>query len=64
MDTYQQADYVLSKVQSLYDSGVHYDDIAILYRSHFHAMELQVELSRRGIPFVITSGMRFSNRHM
>ena len=59
MDTYQQADYVLSKVQSLYDSGVHYDDIAILYRSHFHAMELQVELSRRGIPFVITSGMRF-----
>ena len=43
----------------LYDSGVQYDDIAILYRAHFHAMELQVELSRRGIPFVITSGMRF-----
>ena len=59
MDTYQQADFVLSKVQSLYDSGVQYDDIAILYRAHFHAMELQVELSRRGIPFVITSGMRF-----
>jgi len=50
---------VLSKIQSLYDSGVNYDDIAILYRAHFHAMELQVELSRRGIPFVITSGMRF-----
>ena len=59
MDAYQQADFVLSKVQSLYDSGVHYDDIAILYRAHFHAMELQVELSRRGVPFVITSGMRF-----
>ena len=59
MDAYQQADFVLSKVNSLFDAGVHYDDIAILYRSHFHAMELQVELSRRGIPFVITSGMRF-----
>ena len=59
MDNYQQADFVLSKIQSLYDSGINYDDIAILYRAHFHAMELQVELSRRGIPFVITSGMRF-----
>ncbi len=59
MDAYQQADFVLSKVSSLYDSGASYDDVAILYRSHFHAMELQVELSRRGIPFVITSGMRF-----
>ena len=59
MDAYQQADFVLSKIQSLYDSGIHYDDIAILYRAHFHAMELQVELSRRGVPFVITSGMRF-----
>ena len=56
MDTHQQADFVLSKVQSLYDSGVQYDDIAILYRAHFHAMELQVELS---VFFVITSGMRF-----
>ena len=59
MDTYQQADFVLSKVQSLYDSGTEYEEMAILYRAHYHAMELQVELSRRGIPFVITSGMRF-----
>ncbi len=59
MDTYQQADFVLSKIQNLYDRGTNYEDIAILYRSHYHAMELQVELSRRDIPFVITSGLRF-----
>ncbi len=59
IDTYQQADFILSKVQKLYDCGVNYEDIAILYRSHYHAMELQVELSRRDIPFVITSGLRF-----
>ena len=50
MDTYQQADFVLSKVEQLYDQGVDYDQIAILYRAHFHAMELQIELSRRGMP--------------
>ncbi|HAD21447.1 MAG TPA: DNA helicase UvrD, partial [Opitutae bacterium] len=59
MDTYQQADFILSKVEQLYDQGVDYDQIAILYRAHFHAMELQIELSRRGMPFVITSGLRF-----
>ena len=62
MDGYQQADFVLAKVEQLVDSGAHYDDIAILYRAHYHAMELQVELSRRGMPFVITSGLRFSSR--
>src|SRR3954453_19894227 len=33
--------------------------MAVLYRSHFHALELQLELVRRNIPFSITSGIRF-----
>ena len=33
--------------------------MAVLYRSHFHALELQLELTRRNIPFSITSGIRF-----
>ena len=59
LDAYQQADFVISKIEELYNSGVEYDQIAILYRAHYHAMELQVELSRRGLPFLITSGLRF-----
>jgi len=31
----------------------------VLYRAHYHAIELQLELSRRGIPYQITSGVRF-----
>ena len=31
----------------------------MLYRAHYHAIELQLELSRRGIPYQITSGIRF-----
>ena len=31
----------------------------MLYRAHYHAIELQLELSRRGIPYQITSGVRF-----
>ena len=39
--------------------GIELDEIAVLYRSHYHAVELQLELSRRGIPYQITSGIRF-----
>ena len=59
MDSYQQADFVLERINRLLDQGANYSDIAILYRAHFHAMDLQMELSRRDIPFVITSGVRF-----
>ncbi len=35
------------------------NDGGVLYRAHYHAAELQLELSRRGIPYQITSGIRF-----
>ena len=35
------------------------NQVAVLYRSHFHALELQLELTKRNIPFSITSGIRF-----
>ena len=54
-----QAQYVIERIQQIRREGVKLRDIAILYRAHFHAMELQLELSRQQIPYVITSGMRF-----
>ena len=59
IDGYQQSNFVLSKVEQFVDKGICLHDIAILYRAHYHAMELQIELSRRDIPFVITSGLKF-----
>ena len=59
IDGYQQSNFVLSKVEQLVDNGICLHDIAILYRAPYHAMELQIELSRRDIPFVITSGLKF-----
>jgi DNA helicase-2/ATP-dependent DNA helicase PcrA len=50
---------VAQRILELRDEGVELNEIAVLYRSHYHAIELQLELSRRGIPYVITSGVRF-----
>jgi DNA helicase-2/ATP-dependent DNA helicase PcrA len=58
-DAHQQAAFVAQRALELRDEGVNLNDMAVLYRSHFHAMELQIELTRRNIPFTITSGIRF-----
>ncbi len=55
----QQADFVTQRIIELADEGVPLGEIAVLYRAHYHSMELQMELVRRGIPFEIRSGIRF-----
>ena len=55
----QQAAFVAQRVLELREEGVDLGQMAVLYRSHFHALELQLELTRRNIPFSITSGVRF-----
>ena len=58
-DGAEQAQFVAQRILELRDENVDLNDIAVLYRAHYHAVELQLELSRRGIPYQITSGIRF-----
>jgi DNA helicase-2/ATP-dependent DNA helicase PcrA len=58
-DAAQQAAFVAQRALELRDEGIALNNMAVLYRSHFHALELQLELTRRNIPFSITSGIRF-----
>jgi len=58
-DGSEQARFVAQRILELRDEGIELNDIAVLYRAHYHAIELQLELSRRGIPYLITSGVRF-----
>jgi DNA helicase-2/ATP-dependent DNA helicase PcrA len=58
-DGAEQAQFVAQRILELRDENVDLNDIAVLYRAHYHAIELQLELSRRGIPYQITSGIRF-----
>ncbi|HVV71780.1 MAG TPA: ATP-dependent helicase, partial [Verrucomicrobiae bacterium] len=58
-DATEQAAFVAQRVLELREEGIELDKMAVLYRSHFHALELQLELTKRNIPFSITSGVRF-----
>ena len=58
-DADQQAAFVAARILELRDEGVPLSEIAVLYRAHYHAMELQLELTRRGVPYEVRSGVRF-----
>lgn len=58
-DADQQASFVAARILDLRDEGVPLEDVAVLYRSHYHSLELQLELTRRGVPYRIRSGVRF-----
>jgi DNA helicase-2/ATP-dependent DNA helicase PcrA len=58
-DVDQQSSFIASRILDLRDEGVNLEDIAVLYRSHYHCLELQLELTRRGIPYSVRSGTRF-----
>jgi DNA helicase-2/ATP-dependent DNA helicase PcrA len=55
----QQAEFVAQRILEFHRDGVPLHEMAILYRAHFHAMDVQMELTRRGIPYEIRSGIRF-----
>jgi DNA helicase-2/ATP-dependent DNA helicase PcrA len=58
-DPATQAAFVAQRIGELRHDGVPLSEIAVLYRAHFQSLEIQLELTAGGIPFTITSGIRF-----
>lgn len=58
-DHFVQSRFVGEYILQLLDEGRKLNDIAVLYRSHWHSMEIQLELQRRNIPFEVRGGLRF-----
>ncbi len=58
-DPSTQAAFVVQRISELREAGVPLEEMAVLYRAHFQSLDIQMELTVRGIPFSITSGLRF-----
>ncbi len=56
-DGNEQAETLVRLIRRYRDDGYSLSDMAVLYRAHFHSIELQVALGRAGIPHRITSGV-------
>src|SRR5207244_9191137 len=59
VDENTQARLVGQRVREWREEGVALGDIAVLFRSSFHSFDLEIELSRRNIPFVKRGGFKF-----
>lgn len=58
-DLHQQSDYVCSQVLARRETGIDLRRQAVLFRTASHSDLLEVELARRGIPFVKYGGLKF-----
>ena len=64
-DIPDQARFVGQRLLEWHDEGEKLSELAVLYRAHYQALELQIELTRRGVPYEIRSGTRFfEQRHV
>ena len=58
-DVEQQSMFIAARILELRDEGTSLEEIGVLYRSHYHSIELQLELTRRNLPYRVQSGVRF-----
>jgi DNA helicase-2/ATP-dependent DNA helicase PcrA len=59
MDEDQQSEYVIKRILEHHEAGIPLRHQAVLFRTAHHSDALEVELSRRNIPFVKYGGLKF-----
>ncbi|MBI2870961.1 MAG: ATP-dependent helicase [Candidatus Omnitrophica bacterium] len=58
-DPTQQSQFIAQRILELRDEGVGLKDIAVLFRARYQSAELELELVKRDIPYVVRGGVRF-----
>ena len=58
-DLYAQSGFIAQRVLELCDEGVSLNEMAVLFRAHYQAAELEMELTKRNIEFIVRGDIRF-----
>ncbi|MES0342324.1 MAG: ATP-dependent helicase, partial [Candidatus Humimicrobiaceae bacterium] len=59
-DDNYQSKFIVQRILELREEGVPLNDIAVLFRSSWHSMDLEIELMSHNIPFVKYGGLKFT----
>ncbi len=59
---YAESKYIADKIKELANSGVEYNDIAVLYRTNAQSRSIEEALISNDIPYKIVGGLRFYER--
>jgi len=58
-DIRAQAAFVVQRVLEIREEGIPLNEIAVLFRAHYQAAEIEMELVKHNIPYVIRGGVKF-----
>src|SRR5262249_24565862 len=58
-DETAQASYVVDQILRSREEGIPLKSQAVLFRSSYHSAQLEIELTRRNVPFVKYGGLKF-----
>ncbi|MDQ1331331.1 MAG: ATP-dependent helicase UvrD/PcrA, partial [Thermodesulfobacteriota bacterium] len=58
-DENSQSRFIVEKIEELTRNNVALNDIAVLFRAGYHSFDLEIELTRNGIPFKKVGGFKF-----
>ncbi|MCX6740549.1 MAG: ATP-dependent helicase [Candidatus Parcubacteria bacterium] len=58
-DEKKQAEFVTQRILELQEEGGSLNDIAILFRSSFQVMDMELALNKKSIPYQMRGGIRF-----
>ncbi len=58
-DEEEEAQFVAEVIKNMHQEGIRYKNIGVLFRSNYHSMSLQMELTTQGIPYEVRGGLRF-----
>lgn len=58
-DGEEQANFIVNRILDRRDEGLELKDMAVLFRSSYQIIELELELNKRGLPYVVRGGLRF-----
>ncbi len=55
----QEAGFIAQRLLELREEGLAFSDIAVLFRAHYQAAELELELAKRGVDYLVRGGIGF-----
>lgn len=58
----KEGEYIADLIEDMHDTGISYDEIAILYRAHYLSANIEQALMDKKIPYTICSGIQFYDR--
>jgi len=61
-DAQEEAEFVVDKILELSENNLPMDQLAVLTRASWNSNFVQLELEKRGIPYVVVGGLKFTER--